>query len=306
MERVVSLLPSSTEIVCGLELESSLVGRSHECDFPPTVKRLPVCTEPKFFNDTATTEIYTRVKELVRNGLSIYRVDAERLKELHPDVILTQEQCEVCAVTPRDLSKALAEWIGIQPRVVSLEPATLADVFGDIGRVADALGVEDQGRALVAELTDRVTAIGERSARLPRRTVVCIEWLDPPMADGNWVPELVALAGGHSRLGRAGKHSSWVSLEQIRSAEPEVLVLLPCGFDLARTRSEVHCLTEKPGFSELRAVQQGRVALTDGNQYFNRPGPRLVESLEILAEILHPKHFDFGHRGRGWDWLAAL
>ncbi len=240
----------------------------------------------------------------MQRGLSVYDVDAERLRELEPSAILTQDQCEVCAASLEDVEKALREWLGSRPNVVSLSPATLSDVWEDIGRVAEALGVRERGRAVSEELSDRLTAVTERTLRLKERPVVaCVEWIDPLMAAGNWVPELVTLAGGQSLFGEVGKHSPWLEWAQLRDADPDVIALMPCGFDRARTRSELGPLVARPGWSELRAVRGGRVAVTDGNQFFNRPGPRLVESLEILAEILHPDAVDFGHRGVGWEPL---
>ena len=304
MERIVSLLPSTTEIVCALGLGSRLVGRSHECDFPPFVKGLPACTQAKLDPAAPGAEIDRRVKQLVAEGLSIYRVDPERLRELRPDVILTQEQCEVCAATPRDLADALAEWIGAPPRVVSLAPTTLGDVFRDVADVAEALGAAGRGRALVGELTGRVSAIGEKTGDLsPRPRVACLEWIAPLMAAGHWMPELVRLAGGTSLFGESGQQSPWIRIEELRDADPDVIVVLPCGFDLPRTRDELRGLEASAAFAALRAVREGRVALADGNAYFNRPGPRLVDSLEILAEILHPDRFDFGHAGTAWRWL---
>jgi iron complex transport system substrate-binding protein len=304
MERIVSLLPSSTEIVCALGLGSRLVGRSHECDHPPFVRELPPCTEAKLDPAAPGAEIDRRVKALVSEGLSVYRVDAERLRALRPDAILTQEQCHVCAATPHDLEEALADWLGARPLVLSLSPRTLGDVFADLTRAAEALGVAERGRALVAELVERVSAIGEKTGDLsPRPRVACLEWIDPLMAAGFWLPELVRLAGGTALLGGSGQPSPWIELGGLRDADPDVIVVLPCGFDLERTRRELAPLAQTPGFTELRAVRQGRVALADGNAYFNRPGPRLVESLEILAEILHPDRFDFGHAGSAWQWL---
>jgi iron complex transport system substrate-binding protein len=304
MERIVSLLPSSTEIVCALGLGPRLVGRSHECDHPPFVRELPPCTEAKLDPAAPGAEIDRRVKQLVRDGLSIYRVDAERLRRLRPDVILTQEQCRVCAATPRDLEEALADWLGARPLVLSLAPATLGDVFGDVTRAAEALGVAERGRSLVAALSERVSAIGERTGDLsPRPRVACLEWIEPLMAAGHWMPELVRLAGGTALFGAAGEASPWLDFADLRAADPDVIVVLPCGFDLERTRRELGPLEARPGFAELRAVREGRMALGDGNAYFNRPGPRLVESLEILAEILHPDRFAFGHAGAAWQWL---
>ncbi len=302
MERIVSLLPSLTEIVCALGLEECLVGRSHECDHPPGIERLPVLTRPKLDPEKSSREIDDDVVRLVREGLSVYRVEAERLRDLRPDVILTQDHCEVCAASLRDVEAAVCDWVGGRPRLVSLSPSSLADVWGDFQRVSDALGVPDRGRALVRELTDRVTAMGEATGGLPDPpSVACIEWIDPLMAAGNWMPELVHLAGGRNLFGATGQHSPRLEWEALRAADPDLLLVLPCGFDLPRTRAEMAPLSTRPGWRELSAVRSGRVFLTDGNRYFNRPGPRLVESLEILAEILHPERFDFGHAGDGFE-----
>jgi iron complex transport system substrate-binding protein len=304
MQRVVSLLPSATEIVCALGRGERLVGRSHECDHPPWVAGLPACSEPRIDVEAPSAAIDREVRRLVRDGLSVYRVDPEALRALRPELLLTQERCEVCAVTPRDLEEALAEWLGARPRLLSLEPATLADVFADFARVADALDAADAGQRLARELAERLAAVGESTGGLSARPrVACLEWIDPLMADGHWLPELVRLAGGTSVLGAPGRESRFVELEALVDADPDVVVVLPCGFDLARTRREMQSLLARPGFRGLRALREGRVALADGNQYFNRPGPRLLDSLEILGEILHPDRFDFGHRGRGWAWL---
>ncbi len=304
MERIVSLLPSTTEIACALGFQQALVGRSHECDFPPGVEHLPILTEPKLDASATSARIDDRVKQLVRDGLSVYRVDAEKLRELRPTVILTQDHCQVCAASLRDVEEALTTWLGERPRVLSLNPNGLEEVWNDISRVASELGVEARGRDYVAELGERVAGIAEQTVRIRHRpSVACVEWIDPLMAAGNWVPELVTLAGGNSAFGEKGEHSAWLEWESLRAADPEVIALLPCGFDIERTRRELGPLIAQPGWGNLRAVQAGRVFITDGNQYFNRPGPRLFESLEILAEILHPDHFAPKHRDTGWQPL---
>ena len=183
-------------------------------------------------------------------------------------------------------------------RVVSLAPRTLGDVWGDLTRVADALGAPERGEELASELADRITQVAERTHRLREQPgVVCIEWIEPLMAAGNWMPELLTLAGGRSLVGEIGAHSPWLTFDELAAADPDVLVVVPCGFGIERTRSEMHALEARPEWRGLRAVERGRVFLADGNQYFNRPGPRLVESLEILAEILHPDEFRPSHRG---------
>jgi iron complex transport system substrate-binding protein len=304
MPRVVSLIASATEIVCALGLEDQLVGRSHECDFPPSVRRLPVCTEPKFNVDGSSYEIDQRVKAILQEGLSVYRVHADALKQLRPDVIVTQTHCEVCAVSQRDVEEAVCRWLDSRPRIVSLAPNALADVWADIERTAEALGVAERGGLLVRQLRERMAAVANKARTLPGRpAAACIEWIEPLMACGNWMPELVEIAGGVNLFGAAGKHSPWMTWEQLREKDPDAIIVLPCGFDIERARQDMPVLTRQPGWQNLKAVHGRRVYLADGNQFFNRPGPRLIESLEILAELLHPEVFDFGHQGSGWQHL---
>ncbi len=307
VQRVVSLIASSTEIVCALGCEDRLVGRSHECDYPPSVRRLPVCTAPLIDPSASSAEIDRQVKTVLRDALSVYRVDGDLLRELRPNVVITQSQCDVCAVSLKDVEAALCAWIDARPRLVSLEPNALADVWRDIHHVAEVLGEPERGRTLMDRLQGRIAAVADRVAALPDRpTVACVEWIDPLMAAGNWVPELVALAGGENLFGEAGKHSPWMTWEQLVTRDPDVIIILPCGFDIERSRQELPVLSEQPEWPALRAVRNGHVYLTDGNQYFNRPGPRLVESLEILAELLHPDVFCFGHEGTGWERVAGV
>lgn len=304
--RTASLLASATEIVAALGALDLLVARSHECDFPPNVARLPMVTAPQIDTTRPSGAIDRDVKALLARALSIYRVDGERLRDLAPDLIITQTQCEVCAVTPADVEAALAAWTGSRPSILSLTPNALADIFADIERVAAALGRPERGTALVAQLRARLAAIANAAADLTTRPrVACIEWIDPLMAAGNWIPELVAMAGGVNLFGAAGRHSPWLTWDELVAADPDIILVLPCGFDIARSRQELPVLTRRPEWRALRAVRDDHIFLCDGNQYFNRPGPRVAESLEILAEILHPAQFRFGHDGRGWVRLAA-
>lgn len=304
MERIVSLLPSLTEIVCALELRGALVGRSHECDFPDGVEALPVLTRPKLDAAAPSRAIDARVRDLVERGLSVYRVDAERLRDLAPDVILTQDHCEVCAASLPDVEAALAEWSEGAPRVVSVAPRRIADVLSSFSHVAAELGVPEAGHGLAARVLsgmEEIAAHGQGAGSRPR--VACLEWIDPPMGAGNWMPELVAMAGGEPLFGEAGEHSPWITWPELTAADPDVLVIVPCGFSMARTRTE---LASVPEIAELRAVREGRAAIADGNAFFNRPGPRLLESLAILAEIVHPARFPArrdGRRGAGWEPL---
>ncbi len=300
--RIVSLLPSSTEIVAALGCVGQLVGRSHECDFPAGVESLPVCTEPKFDPHGTSAEIDQRVKAILQESLSVYRVDADLIQSLAPTVIVTQSQCEVCAVSFDEVQRMTCDFLDTDAQLVSLEPNGLDDVFADIQRVADALATPERGTALVSQMRERMDAVASQAAALPNKpTVALIEWIDPPMAAGNWMPSLVQMAGGVNLFGEAGQHSPWLDWGAFITSDPDVIIALPCGYDMPTTCAEMPLLAARNGWHNLRAVREGRVFVTDGNQYFNRPGPRLVESLEILAEILHPQAFDFGHRGRGWQ-----
>jgi iron complex transport system substrate-binding protein len=287
--RIVSLIASATEIVDALGEFPNLVGRSHECDFPEAVVRLPICTRPAIPISGDSREIDRLVKDRLREAVSVYEVFPDVIERLQPTHIITQTQCEVCAVSLKDVEAALAAGLSSNPELVPLHPNCLADVWDDIRRVALALGIAGRGEAAIEEFQARISSISRRAlAQSHRPTVACIEWLEPLMAAGNWVPELVEMAGGVNLFGEAGKHSPWMSWEQLVEADPEVIVIMPCGWDQARTEPEMHWLTDRPEWPRLRAVRNRRVHLTDGNQYFNRPGPRLVESLEILAAILHP------------------
>lgn len=301
MHRIVSLLPSATEIVCALGFESQIVGRSHECDFPHSIEHLPALTSPKFNPEGTSFEIDQRVKTILSETLAVYRVDADRLRDLKPDFIVTQSQCDVCAVSMREVEEAVAQWTGTRPQIVSLAPYALRDVFADMEHVGAALGVTAHATAVVGRLRDRMSAIEERARTSDSRPrVAIIEWIDPLMAAGNWMPELVAMAGGLNLFGKAGEHSPWLKFEEIIAADPDLILIAPCGFNMDRAAIDLPVLTARPEWPRLKAVKARKVFLGEGNQYFNRPGPRIVESLEILAEILHPELFNFGHKGPGW------
>jgi iron complex transport system substrate-binding protein len=304
-KRVVSLIASATEIVCALGARDLLVGRSHECDFPPDVTRLPSLTDPKFPLTGTSYDIDARVKAILQEGLSVYRVDAEKLQALRPDIIVTQDHCEVCAVSLKDVEAALCAWRGRPVEVVSLKPDALADIWEDIAKVARALGCERQGQRLVEQLKARMASIADQSSETKTRPrAAMIEWIDPLMAGGNWMPQLVQMAGGENLFGVTGQPSPWLDWDQIVVANPDIILVHPCGFDMARTLREMPLLERRPGWRE-KAVQAGRVFVGDGNQYFNRPGPRIVESLEILAEIFHPELFPRHYEGKGWTRYPA-
>lgn len=285
--RIVSLIASATEIVCALGRGDWLVGRSHECDYPPAVTRLPALTAPKFKVEGSSGEIDRRVREIVRDGLSVYRVDADALSALSPDLIVTQDHCDVCAVSLRDVEEAVCRWTDRRVEILSLRPDCLADAYADIGRVARALAAEAQGVRLVGGMERRLQALAVQPARRRRPRVAFIEWVEPLMAGGNWMPELIEAAGGHNLFGAAGKPSRSMSWDELVAADPEVIIIAPCGFVLERCLAELPLLQAKPGWSEIDAVLNGRVFFADGNAYFNRPGPRLADSGEILAHVLH-------------------
>jgi iron complex transport system substrate-binding protein len=298
--RIVSLIASATEIVDALGQLDYLVGRSHECDYPERVKSLPVCTRPRIAVNTDSSEIDRQVKESQRTSVSIYQVFDDVLAQLAPTHILTQIQCEVCAVSLRDVEQALARGIPGEPAIVSLQPDSLDQIWEDFRRVARALGIAEKGESVITDLERRMAALGPPAEAGPLPRVACIEWMEPLMAAGNWMPELIRMAGGTNLFGEDGRHSPWLTWEQLRAADPDVVILAPCGFDLARTEEELYWMTDRPGWSDLRAVREGRVYLGDGNRYFNRPGPRVVETLEALVEMLHPDYCEDNLRGDAW------
>ncbi len=302
MLRIVPLIASATEIVHALGLGAHQVGRSHECDFPADVAGLPVCTTPRFLVEGNSQEIDQRVKATLRDAESVYEVFSTVLEGLQPTHVITQTQCAVCAVSLADVERAMSDSYSNRPHVVALEPNSLADIWNDIQRVAATCGVELAGRNLVANLQSRMMQISQTArATHARPRVACIEWHEPLMAAGNWVPELVEMLGAINLFGEAGRHSPWMTWADLAASDPDVILTMPCGFDLARTRAEMYWLEQNPIWPQLRAVRNGEAYLLDGNQYMNRPGPRVVESLQILAEILYPQVFEPRLKGSGWD-----
>ena len=311
--RIVSLIPSATEIVAALGYGDRLVGRSHECDYPASVTTLPICTEPKFDPVGSSAQVHQRVSDLLTSALSVYRVKTEVLAQLRPTHVITQAQCEVCAVSLADVKRAVVDLVGgdratrgqaIQNpaiQVISLQPERLADVWTDMATVAEALGKgAEETAGAIANLKKRLPNVASSPSRA-RLKVACIEWTEPLMAAGNWVPELVDLAGGLDCLGKAGAHSAWMSWADLAAADPDIIIVLPCGYDLAQTRQATEEMAAQPQWPELRAVKKGAVYLADGNQYFNRPGPRLVESCQILSEIIQQRSPDPTRLSVGWE-----
>ncbi|MBV8817084.1 MAG: cobalamin-binding protein [Acidobacteriaceae bacterium] len=306
MLRIVSLIASATEIIHSLGLGQFQVGRSHECDYPESVRQLPVCTRPSFETGGSSRQIDQLVKQQLASAASIYEVFPDVLDSLEPTHILTQTQCKVCAVSLDDVERALGQSVRSRPQIVALEPNCLADVWSDIARVGDACGISDTASQLVADLLNRITGIAQRAraaSSCPR--VACIEWLDPLMAAGNWVPELVNLANAENLFGEPGKHSPWLTWRELSTADPDIIIAMPCGFDLEKTEQEMRWMTCRPEWRTLRAVHNNQVYLADGNQYMNRPGPRVVESLQILAEVAHPGAFPPALEGKGWKRFSV-
>lgn len=286
--RIVSLLPSATEIICELGLGDQLVGVTHECDYPSFVRGLPKVTKTMIPHDATSKEIDGLVRERLRTERALYSLDMPTLEGLSPNLIVTQALCDVCAVAESEVTAAACSLPG-QPKVVNLEPTCLAEVFECLQLVGDAAGIPDQAFAAIARLRDRVEQVEKRSRSIDTRpTIVLLEWIDPPFCSGHWSPELVRIAGGVEMIGGEGQRSRTTAWDEIVRADPEFLVIACCGFDVERTRRDLPILASYPGYDQLACVRSQNVYVVDGNAYFSRPGPRLVDSVEILADILNP------------------
>jgi len=298
--RVASLLPSATELVCAVGGRENLVGVSHECDFPAGVEALPVLTRTKANFPRASGAIDRSVRQVLKDALAVYDIELERLREVRPSVIVTQDLCDVCAVSLSDVQRALEQTGFPDTQVLSCRPTRLADVWSDLRRVGAALGRTEAAERAAGQFEARVAAIGAETARIGERpSVLTIEWIDPVMIGGTWMPELVELAGGMALVTKPGQHAPTLDLEQLMALDPDVVLIKPCGFGLDRTEEELALLADLLPWGTWSAVSNGRVFLADGNAYFNRPGPRLVESLEILSACVHPErmsHFGEKHR----------
>ncbi len=286
--RIVSLLPSATEIVCALGLQDQLVGVTHECDWPDEVMRLPRVTRTLIPHDAGSDDIDALVRDQLHTQQALYTLDVPLLAALRPDLIVTQALCDVCAVADAEV-QAAAEALPGRPRVINLAPRSLGDVLDCVRLVAEAAGVATRGQRVIADLRARVDAVAAGSATVRSRPrIVLLEWLAPPFSCGHWTPELVYLAGGVESLGRAGQRSRTLRWRDVEAAQPEAIFVACCGFDVARTQRDLIELEATPEWCGLAAVRNERVHVIDGSQYFSRPGPRLVDSLEILAHALHP------------------
>jgi iron complex transport system substrate-binding protein len=302
--RVISLLASGTEIVCALGAGDSLVGRSHECDNPEWVKSLPVCSAPAFDVSVSSGQIDAEVRRRLKSGEPLYHIDTDLIRKLKPDLLITQAHCEVCAVTPENVEQAGCDVLAKQ--VLALTAGSLQGIFEGIAALADALALPQAGVDLTARMQKRMSAITQAVKHRPAPTVVMLEWTDPIFSMGNWAPELVEAANGCVLLGDKGQHSQAIAWERVREADPDYLIIAPCGFDLERTRRELLTLEALPGWSELGAVKSGHTALADGNKFFNRSGITVVETVEIIADILHGSYAPARWEGLAWEHIPAV
>lgn len=295
-------MPGLTELVCSLGLEDQLSARSHECDYPLSITDRPILTRPKYTveKNQNSGDIHQQISYLLQKALSVYDVDAEKLARLKPDVILTQDHCEVCAVSKADLTYSVRQMIGDDSKILSVSPTNIESILESFQFIADELGSSEKGTELVKDIRFRFDAIGEMVKDAPKPSVVAIEWIDPLMIGGNWMPEMIEIAGGINLLSEAGKHSAWIEWEEIKQSNPDILLIVPCGYSIKKTLLEMKTLESQPGWDKLNAVQQRSIYILDGNQYFNRPGPRIRDSVEILANIFHPLQVEKDINQYGW------
>lgn len=303
--KICSLLPSATEILFALGLGDDVAGVSHECDFPPEAKAKPVLIKSRITHTESAAAIDRQVREFLERGESLYSVDFELLRAIEPDLIVTQDLCHVCAATPDDLGAALAH-LERQPRVVTLNPHSVADVCADIRAVGEATGRAEQANQLVAEFERTVVDVERSVEGRERPRVLCLEWLDPPYVAGHWVPEMVERAGGADVLGQPGKPSFRVDWEAALATRPDVVLIMPCGYSLAGAEAEFRNLPLPRGWNDLPAVRDGRVYVVEASGYFSRPGPRLAEGLKILADAIHAGKQECFTPAAGMPLLARI
>jgi iron complex transport system substrate-binding protein len=302
--RIVSLLASATEIVCALGAGEMLVGRSHECDNPDWVRKLPACSAPAFDVSVSSSEIDAEVRRRLRSGEPLYHIHGALIRELGADLLITQSHCEVCAVTPGDIERS--EACLPTARQVSLSASSLEEIFQGVLRISQELGLKERGEILVRREREILARVREKTQSSRRPTVVMVEWTDPLFAMGNWGPELVEIANGELLLGEKGKYSAAIPADQLRDADPEYLIVAPCGFNLERTVREQSVLEGYPWWPNLQAVRKGNVAFADGNLLFNRSGMTVSQTAEVIAEILHGVSFGERTEGVHWRWIESL
>jgi iron complex transport system substrate-binding protein len=300
--RIVSLLASGTEIVCELGAGDQLIGRSHECDNPDWVRKLPSCTRPAFDVEVSSRAIDLEVRRRVKEGMPLYYIDTELIARLHPDLLVAQEHCEVCAVTPGDIAKSGCD--GLAKQVLALRAGTVGGIYEDIRRVGRTINRGDAAGNLVAKIRRRLNEIHRRVQQRSTSTLVILEWTDPIFPASNWASELVEAANGNLLLGNKGEHSAAISWQSVCEANPDYLIVAPCGFNLPRSLREIPILEALPGWFELACVRNGQVAFADGNKFFNRSGTTIAETVEIIAEILHGFRWQGSWEGSAWQRYA--
>jgi len=289
--KIASLLPSTTEIAYALGLGENIIGVSHECDFPKDAKSKPVLTRSKVNPFGRSDQIDKDVINIAKNGLSVYEIYEEKLKELNPDIILTQDQCEVCAVSLKDVQEVTNKFI-CNAKIVSLKPETLPDILNDIITIGKQTNKEQQAEQLLENLKSRINNIKEKTNNITNKPKVCvIEWLEPTMVAGNWCPEMIDIAGGINIISENGEHSKKIEFQQILEQQPDKIIIAPCGFKVFQTINDIDFLTSKPAWNQLKAVQNKEVYIIDGNAYLNRPSQRIIDTLEIFSSIIHPELF---------------
>ena len=298
--KIITLIPSATEIISFLGLDSQLVGVSHECDFPEKVKSLKKLTKTDIKTNVSSYNIHLQIEKILENSLSVYKVDENSLKYLNPDVIITQDQCNVCAVDLSQVKKVTSSYLNKEVDIISLQPKNFKDIFENIEYVAKKLNVFNAlNKNKINKLLHRIRDVRQKKKSF--KNVICVEWCNPLMAAGNWIPDMLKIAGGNDLFGINNRNSHWIDFKSIRDFNPEVIIFMPCGYNLLQTQRDVASLFENNvNWKNLSAYKNKKLYLVDGNQYFNRPGPRIVDSLEILAEIFNPDVFNYGYKGRGW------
>jgi iron complex transport system substrate-binding protein len=304
-KRVISLLPSATEMIYALEAQNCLVGKSHECDFPEESAAIPTVSSSSISNSLSSLEIDNLVKEKVWEALSLYELNIDLIKQLQPDLIITQDQCKVCAIHLSDLESLIEKELGYQPKIVSFQPSSLDDFYANFRELGILLEQEEQASNLLEEYSDRIEIIKHKVKFVKHRPqILCIEWMEPLMSAGHWTPELIQIAGGEAVLSKSFNKSEYINIEDIIAAQPDGILIAPCGFTLERTRTELDALLNQEAWQGLKAVQKGHVFIADGNRFFNRSGPGLIDTAEMIAEILQVNQFYYGMEGHYWEQIS--
>ena len=302
--RIISLIPSATEIICALGEEENLVGRSHECDYPKSIQNLPMCTKLKFDVSGSSLDIEKSVNSFLIDSSSIYHIKEDLIKKIRPDIIFTQSQCNICAVSLEEVQAIFKGRKGIKPEIITLKPQTMEDIWKDINMVAESLGIPKKGLRLNRTIKKEIDLLeSAKEDKKQKPTIACVEWIEPLMFAGNWVPEMVEIAGGNDIFGSTGVHSSWNTFENLLRSDPDKIIIMPCGYSIEKTKKEMIALKNTSNWTNLKAYKNNNIFIVDGNQYFNRPGPRILDSIKILKEIISNEKHLFGYKNKAWEKL---